>query len=68
MQLRKSQREVLTLFRNSDCPIITAADVSDEYDISRQAARQRLEKLRDRGVVKKKLVGAAAAVYWPVND
>lgn len=54
---------VTSVFRNADLPVLTASEVADELDCSRPSAYNKLEKLVDRGELRKKKVGARAVVY-----
>lgn len=54
---------VLTVFKESDLPVLTASEVAEELDCSRPAAYNKLEKLVDQGELDKKKVGARAVVY-----
>jgi response regulator of citrate/malate metabolism len=54
---------VLSVFQNADLPVLTATEVSEELDCSRASAYNKLESLVDRGELRKKKVGARAAVY-----
>lgn len=48
----------------SDVPVATAGDIATVADVSRAAARERLEQLVERGALRRKDAGAAV-VYYP---
>lgn len=54
---------VLEVFEKADIPVLTAKEVAEELGCSRPAAYNKLEKLVDREEIRKKKVGARAAVY-----
>lgn len=68
MELTESQKEVLSLFRDIDEPILTASEVADEFGISQQAAHKRLKRLHERGKIERKEVGARAVAWWPIDQ
>lgn len=45
-------------------PVVTAPELADRLDITRQGANYRLGQLEEDGYVKSKKVGAHAIVYW----
>ena len=53
---------------DGDEPVKTAKEVGQEIGFSSETARQKLLELRDRGVVKRKKVGAGAVVWWLVDE
>jgi len=57
--------ETLEFVREHSHPAITAGDIAERFDISQQAANNRLRKLVERGDLARKEVGASAVVYWP---
>ncbi|WP_336339484.1 winged helix-turn-helix domain-containing protein [Haloarcula brevis] len=59
-----SYENILSLFRKTDDPVLTAPEVADVFDVSTQAANYRLKKLVDRNELRRKRVGGAAVVYW----
>ncbi|RLM90557.1 helix-turn-helix domain-containing protein [Haloarcula sp. Atlit-7R] len=54
---------VMSVFENTDLPVLTATEVAEELDCSRASAYNKLEELVDRGALHKKKVGARAVVY-----
>lgn len=60
--------DVLSYMRSVDSPVVTVAEVADALDCSTEAARQKLTKLTDDGVVERKKVGAKAVVWWEVQN
>ena len=64
MSLTQSQEELITLFRETKAPILTAPEVGEEFGITQQAAYNRLKRLHDEGVVARKEVGSRAVAWW----
>lgn len=63
-----SLEDVIQVLRESDSPIETAKAVGDTLGCSAEVTRQKLLELRDRGVVARRQVGAAAVVWWLIED
>jgi response regulator of citrate/malate metabolism len=59
--------EIMTVFDDVEIPVLTSKEVSEKVGCSRPAAYGKLETLNEQGELKKKSVGARAAVYirWP---
>lgn len=55
---------IITLFRETEDPVLTAPEVADKFNVSTQAANYRLKKLVEREKLERKQVGGAAVVYW----
>jgi predicted ArsR family transcriptional regulator len=55
---------VLNVLRDADDPVLTAKEVGERLGYTSEAARQQLHKLRERGDVQSKQVGARAVVWW----
>jgi predicted ArsR family transcriptional regulator len=45
-------------------PVVTAADVHEEMDMTQRGAQSRLKRLVEEGYLESKKVGSAAAVFW----
>jgi predicted ArsR family transcriptional regulator len=45
-------------------PVVTAADVHEDMEMSRRGAHKRLDKLVDEGYLQKKKTGGRSAVYY----
>lgn len=56
--------DVVRVLSDSDKPVMTAKQVAESLDCSREAARQKLHKLHDNGTVEKMQVGSRAVVWW----
>lgn len=58
--------DVLQVFDDVRGPVVTSSDVADALDCTTEAARQKLTRLYDRGVVDKRKTGRTV-VYWRVD-
>lgn len=56
--------EILRFIALHPDPIITATEVADEFDMTPQAALNRLNKLGSQRYLDTKKVGARAKVFW----
>jgi len=45
-------------------PVVTASEVAESVDMSKQGVNKRLRELADEGYVVRKEVGARAVIYW----
>ena len=59
-----SDEEILTVFRDSDDPVLIASEIAEKVDIGRRAVNYRLEKLESEGVLRSKSVGGRSTVWW----
>jgi Mn-dependent DtxR family transcriptional regulator len=63
-ELTEVEQEVVELCRDSDRPFITTMDVADEFQITQQAAYNRLSRLHDDGWIKREKIGSGGNVWW----
>jgi predicted transcriptional regulator len=49
-------------------PVVTAPELAERVGVTQQAAHEKLQSLRDRGLVNSKKVGSRAVVWWPTSD
>lgn len=61
---RVSDDEILQLFRDTDDPVLSTAEVTDRLPIKRSATYKRLASLRDLGKLEGKSVGGRNNVWW----
>ncbi|WP_135851107.1 winged helix-turn-helix domain-containing protein [Halorussus salinus] len=59
-----SDDEILTIFQESEDPVLVASEVADQLPISRRGVYKRLKKLRDQGQIKSKKAGGRSMVWW----
>lgn len=59
-----SDAEFLREMRLLPDPVVTAGEVSERVDMTRQGVNSRLDEMVDSGYVKRKEVGSRAVVYW----
>lgn len=61
---RRPDEDFIKIFRDSSEPVLTAREVAEILDYTKDGAYKRLEKLDEDGVLNSKRVGASAKVYW----
>jgi len=59
-----SDADLLREVRLLPDPVVTATEVSEAIDMTRQGAYNRLSELVDAGYLRSKQVGSRAVVYW----
>jgi len=59
-----SDLRILQAVLLSPDPIVTAPELADELEISRQGINPRLKQLAERGLLERRSVGSKAVVYW----
>lgn len=59
-----SDDSLLRLFAESDDPVLTAAEIAEEVDLTRQAVNYRLQQLEASGDVARKKIGSRAVAWW----
>lgn len=59
-----SDDEILNVFRQSEDPVLTATEVSQQLPIGRRGALKRLQDLADRGLLQEKKVGSGSRIWW----
>jgi predicted ArsR family transcriptional regulator len=59
---------VLDVLKEADDPVLTATEIADVLDVSRDTIRLKLQDLHERGKVDRKQVGARSVVWWIVNS
>lgn len=68
VEYRESDVRYLRAMGRSADPVVTAPELAEMVDVTQQAAHARLEQMRERGLVKKKQVGARSVVWWLTTD
>ncbi|MFC6965045.1 MarR family transcriptional regulator [Halocatena marina] len=59
-----ADEEILSVLTEANAPVVTATEIADEIDMTRQAITRRLKRMREEGFVERKEVGARAVVWW----
>ena len=59
-----SDEDILAAMRSSDDPVVSATEIGDHFDHTRQWAHQRLEQLYEEGMVEKKEASKRSVVWW----
>jgi len=56
--------QLLAVIRQQDCPVVDAATVADEVDLSRERVRLRLNRMATEGTVERATLNGNSVVYW----
>ena len=59
-----SALDILRVFVVSTDPAFVSAEIAEQFDITVEGARHRLDKLVERGLLAKKKPGERTVVYW----
>lgn len=62
-----SDEDILDVFRQSEDPVLSTAEVANTIEMGERGTLSRLKQLTDEGSIKRKKVGAKATVWW-LND
>jgi DNA-binding IclR family transcriptional regulator len=65
---RVTDEEILQLFRDTDDPVLSTAEVAEQLPIKRSATYKRLAALRDEGKLNGKEIGGRNNVWWFSNE
>lgn len=61
---KQSPEEICQIVALHPEPVVTAADVHEEMDMTQRGAQDRLKSLAEKGYLNSKKVGASALVFW----
>ena len=61
---RVSNEEIIDVFRTTDDPVVSTAEVAAQLPIKRRATLNRLETLEEEGRVDSKAIGGRNRVWW----
>ena len=61
---RVTDEEILQLFRETNDPILSTDEVTEQLSIGRSATYKRLKSLQDEGRLQAKTIGKKNTVYW----
>lgn len=56
--------ELLQLFRDSDDPVLSTAEITEQVSLARRSVYDRLTALRDDGRLNAKDIGGRNTVWW----
>jgi DNA-binding MarR family transcriptional regulator len=59
-----SEQGILKLFDRADAPFLTAPEIAEEFDVTRQAVTYRLKRMKEKRLVDRKKSGANAVGWW----
>ena len=61
---RVSDNEIIDLFRDTDDPVLSTAEVTERIPLKRRATYNRLRSLADEGRLESKQIGGRNTVWW----
>ena len=61
---RISDEEILTVFRDTEDPVLSTAEVTEWIPLKRRATYNRLQSLADGDRLKSKQIGGRNTVWW----
>jgi len=61
---RVTDDEILQLFRDTDDPVLSTAEVTEQVSIKRNGTYKRLSGLREDGQLTGKNIGGRNTVWW----
>ncbi|QAU12517.1 hypothetical protein EKH57_07155 [Halorubrum sp. BOL3-1] len=61
---RATDTEILQLFEDTDDPVLSTAEVTEQLPIKRSATYKRLSSLREEGRLTGKEIGGRNTVWW----
>ncbi|MFC7323090.1 hypothetical protein ACFQMF_00700 [Halorubrum rutilum] len=61
---RVSGDEIIKLFRDTDDPVLSTAEVAEQVPLKRRATYNRLRSLADEGRLESKQIGGRNMVWW----
>ncbi|WP_436900247.1 hypothetical protein [Halovenus halobia] len=59
-----SNDEIIVLFRETDDPVLSTAEVAEQVPLKRRATYNRLRSLADEGRLESKQIGGRNTVWW----
>lgn len=63
-----SDEEIISTFESNDAPFLTAIELANEFDMTRQWAHNRLQTLYEAGTIERKKSGPRNVIWWlPVD-
>ncbi|PSQ06699.1 hypothetical protein BRC92_00585 [Halobacteriales archaeon QS_4_69_31] len=61
---RVSENEIIDLFRDTDDPVLSTAEMTERIPLKRRATYNRLRSLADEGRLESKQIGGRNTVWW----
>ena len=59
-----TDEELLQLFRETDDPVLSTAEVAEQVTLARRSVLDRLKSLEDAGRLESKEIGGRNTVWW----
>jgi hypothetical protein len=61
---RISDEEILAVFRDTEDPVLSTAEVTEQIPLKRRATYNRIRSLADEDRLKSKKIGGRNTVWW----
>ncbi|MFC6823454.1 hypothetical protein [Halopelagius fulvigenes] len=61
---RVTDEDLLNVFRESDEPVLSTAEVAEQVPIKRRGTLNRLQTLKEDGYLESKQIGGRNTVWW----
>lgn len=65
---RVSDEDLLTVFRSTNDPVLSTAEIANEVPIKRRGTLRRLRNLEESGTLESKQIGGRNTVWWLSNE
>lgn len=59
-----TKQDILKVFDDADEPVLSAIEIADVFNVTRQTITRRLDDMEEEGLVEKKQIGARAVAWW----
>ena len=59
-----TDQDILIAFDTADAPVLTAVELAEQFSVSPETIRQRLERFQEEGKVGRKKTGARSVAWW----
>lgn len=63
-----TDEEILSLFRETDDPVLSTAEVTEHVSLKRRSVYDRLTQLAEEGHLKQKEIGGRNTVWWLAEE
>jgi len=63
-----TDEEILSLFRETDDPVLSTAEVTEHISLKRRSVYDRLSALAEQGRLSQKEIGGKNTVWWLVEE
>ena len=65
---RVTDEEILTVFRETDDPVLSTSEIAEDLPLQRRSVYDRLVSLAEEGRIKRKQIGGRNTVWWIAEE